>query len=169
MLTLQCWAAGSNQELRHDCDWKKNEQTHTYTPCGNFYIIWNMTHVHTSSELFFRVTDFPSKSISSIVTLPVASASWLMWILGALPTTDSSISTRFLFERVVREELLLPVARETVTLADGLGDSWSLERGRANTQVIHCIHLKVLNIPQCISFFTIESCQNNHHYGEVVV
>ena len=131
---LSCWfQSGAKAWL-----WlKKNEQTHTYTPCGNFYIIWNMTHVHTSSELFFRVTDFPSKSISSIVTLPVASASWLMWILGALTTTDSSISTRFLFERVVREELLLPVARETVTLADGLGDSWSLERGRANTGLEH--------------------------------
>ncbi len=86
----------------------------------------------TLSELFLRVTDFPSRSISSILTLPVASASWLIWTLGAMMDASSS-STRFLLARVLREdvEVLLAVARDTVTREDGLGDNFSLkETGR---------------------------------------
>lgn len=73
-----------------------------------------------------RVIDFPSRSISSMLTLPVASAFWLIWTLGTATAVASS-STRFLFVREVRELLLLAVVRDTTTREDGLGDNFSLE------------------------------------------
>lgn len=92
------------------------------------YLILGSGSVITLSELFLRVTDFPSRTISSMLTLPVASAFWLVLYLGTAIEPSSS-STRFLFAREVREELLLLLAtvRDTVTREDGLGDNFSLE------------------------------------------
>lgn len=67
--------------------------------------------------------NFPSTSISSMQTLPVAEAEWEM--LTLLLASDSSTSTLFRFPRAVRT-LRLEEARETVTREDGLGDSFSL-------------------------------------------
>jgi len=84
-----------------------------------------MIHVHfqTCSEVFFKRMNFPSTSISSTETFPVAEAEWEM--LTLLLASDSSTSILFLFPLVVRT-LRLDEARETVTREDGLGESFSL-------------------------------------------
>lgn len=83
---------------------------------------------NTLLESFLRVTHLPSRSSSSILIEPVASACWLTRKLGALGAS-SSTSTRFLLVRDEREELLLAATlRETVTLEGGLGDNFNLWR-----------------------------------------
>ncbi len=117
----------------------------------------------TLSELFLRVTDFPSRSISSILTLPVASASWLIWTLGAAPDASSS-STRFLLARVLREdvEVLLAVERDTVTREDGLGDNFSLqETGHVSNHVydrrtgVRAIHGQLHHENDCLCNYAV--------------
>lgn len=79
----------------------------------------------TCSEVFFKRINFPSTSISSMQTFPVAEAEWEM--LTLLLASDSSTSTLFRFPLVVRT-LRLEDARDTVTREDGLGESFSLHR-----------------------------------------
>lgn len=89
----------------------------------------------TLLESFLRVTLLPSRSSSSILIEPVASACWLMWKLGAMGVS-SSTSTRFLLARDEREELLLAATlRETMTLEGGLGDRFSLWRNMALIEI----------------------------------
>lgn len=99
----------------------------------------------TFSELFLSWTYLPSRSISSILILPVAEACWDIWklLLLLLPLMlpvpiplvplpeSSSASIRFLLPREERTSevlllLLLEVARETVTREEGLGESFNL-------------------------------------------
>lgn len=101
---------------------------------------------HTLSEVFFSCTNLPSRSISSMLTLPEAEACWASWKLLLLllllpklmplePVPGGSTSSRLRLlrpERPVMDTLLplLEVALEMVTLDDGLGDSFSLgDRG----------------------------------------
>lgn len=100
----------------------------------------------TFSELFFSWTYFPSRSISSMLILPVAEACWDIWrlLLLLLPLIlpvpiplvplpeSSSASIRRLLPREERTSevlllLLLEVARETVTRDEGLGESFNLK------------------------------------------
>lgn len=74
--------------------------------------------------------NFPSTSISSMDTFPVAEAEWEMVTL--LLASDSSTSILFLLPPAMRT-LRLDEARETVTREEGLGDSFSLEWGREKT------------------------------------
>lgn len=99
----------------------------------------------TFSELFLSWTYLPSRSISSMLILPVAEACWDIWklLLLLLPLIlpvpiplvplpeNSSASIRFLLPREERTSevlllLLLEVARETVTREEGLGESFNL-------------------------------------------
>lgn len=95
----------------------------------------------TLSELFFSCTNLPSRSISSMLTLPEAEACWASWKLLLPPPpaptrldpvpSGSSASSRLRLLRPERPagDMLLPlleVAREMVTRDDGLGDSFSL-------------------------------------------
>lgn len=77
----------------------------------------------TCSEVFFKRINFPSTSISSMQTFPVAEAEWEM--LTLLLASDSSTSTLFRFPLVVRT-LRLEDARDTVTREEGLGESFNL-------------------------------------------
>lgn len=79
----------------------------------------------TCSEVFFKRINFPSTSISSMQTFPVAEAEWEM--LTLLLASDSSTSTLFRFPLVVRT-LRLEDARDTVTREEGLGESFNLYR-----------------------------------------
>ena len=88
--------------------------------------------VLTCSEVFFNRINFPSTSISSMQTFPVAEAEWEM--LTLLLASDSSTSTRFRFPRVVRT-LRLEDARDTVTREEGLGESFSLQRREKTFQL----------------------------------
>lgn len=99
------------------------------------------------SELFFSCTNLPSRSISSMLTLPEAEACCARWKLPLLlvPLLEprplepvpggSSTSSRFRLLRPGRPgvdtllPLLLVVAREMVIRDDGLGDSFSLGAG----------------------------------------
>ncbi|KAG9350717.1 hypothetical protein JZ751_024606 [Albula glossodonta] len=85
-----------------------------------------------------RVTDFPSRSISSMVIPPVASASWLMWTFGTVMVSSASTSTRFLFMREERDELLLAVERDTVTREAEAGLSFNLrvEKGTGQLTIL---------------------------------
>lgn len=74
--------------------------------------------------------NFPSTSISSMDTFPVAEAEWEMVTL--LLASDSSTSILFLLPPAVRT-LRLDEARETVTREEGLGESFSLGWGRERT------------------------------------
>lgn len=97
------------------------------------------------SELFFSCTNLPSRSISSMLTLPEAEACWARWkLLLLLPLPElmplepvpsgSSVSSRLRLlrpERPIMDTLLplLEVALEMVTRDDGLGESFSLGKG----------------------------------------
>lgn len=96
-------------------------------------------HVHflTCSEVFFKRINFPSTSISSMETFPVAEAEWEM--LTLLLASDSSTSILLLFLLVVRT-LRLDEARETVTREDGLGVSLSLNQRTQDTHKPHFLH-----------------------------
>lgn len=104
----------------------------------------------TLSEWFLSRTNLPSRSTSSILMPPVAEARWPRRKLPVLPLLLpepmpleeepppglSSGSSRRRLPRPGRpgvDTLLVPpleVARETVTLEDGLGDSFSLGAAR---------------------------------------
>lgn len=101
------------------------------------------------SELFFSCTNLPSRSISSMLTLPEAEACCARWKLPLLLALlleprplepvprGSSTSSRFRLLRPGRpgvDMLLLVVAREMVIRDDGLGDSFSLRAGRRGYQ-----------------------------------
>lgn len=77
----------------------------------------------TCSEVFLTRMNFPSTSISSMQTFPVAEAECAM--LTLLLASDSSTSTLFRFPLVVRT-LRLEEARDTVTREEGLGESFNL-------------------------------------------
>lgn len=91
-------------------------------------------HLQTCLELFFKRMNFPSMSISSIETFPVAEAEWEM--LTLLLASDSSTSILFLFPLVVRT-LRLDEARETVTRDDGLAESCNLLKKGRNMHTSH--------------------------------
>lgn len=102
------------------------------------------------SEEFLRRTNLPSKSTSSMLTTPVATACWArrepLLALEALLGEPgvSSVSSRRRLPRPCPADmptpllllLLLEVAREMVTRDEELGDSLSLREGRCeNSQV----------------------------------
>lgn len=87
----------------------------------------------TCSEVFFKRINFPSTSISSMHTFPVAEAEWEM--LTLLLASDSSTSTLFRFPLVVRT-LRLDEALDTVTREEGLGESFNL-RGKKTVRMEH--------------------------------
>lgn len=93
--------------------------------------------VFTCSEVFFKRINFPSTSISSMQTFPVAEAEWE--ILTLLLASDSSTSTLFRFPLVVRT-LRLEEARDTVTREEGLGESFNLY-GRNKTVQLWNTHV----------------------------
>lgn len=110
----------------------------------------------TLSELFFSCTNLPSRSISSMLTLPEAEACCARWKLPPLlvllleprplePVPGGSCtSSRFRLLRPGRPAvdtllpLLLVVAREMVIRDDGLGDSFSLGAGVRGYQGLRC-------------------------------
>lgn len=102
-------------------------------------LVTRVGHFQTCSEVFFKRMNFPSTSISSMDTFPVAEAEWEMVTL--LLASDSSTLILFLLPPAVRT-LRLDEARETVTREEGLGDSFSLEWGREKTHTHTSHHRK---------------------------
>lgn len=136
------------------------------SPCGRTYscckglclvpacFLWVL--MLTFSELFLSWTYLPSRSISSMLILPVAEACWDIWklLLLLLPLIlpvpiplvplpeSSSASIRFLLPREERVSevlllLLLEVARETVTREEGLGESFNLNTTKKTFELTH--------------------------------
>lgn len=97
--------------------------------------------VFTCSEVFFKRINFPSTSISSMQTFPVAEAEWEM--LTLLLASDSSTSTLFRFPLVVRT-LRLEDARDTVTREEGLGESFNLHGRNKTLQLWNTYALPIL-------------------------
>lgn len=92
----------------------------------------------TCSEVFFKRINFPSTSISSMHTFPVAEAEWEM--LTLLLASDSSTSTLFRFPLVVRT-LRLEDALDTVTREEGLGESFNLRGKEDGVAEVHVSRL----------------------------